>query len=121
MKPTKNSTRPSLITTYKPFIIPHLDYGDIICDKAHNTSFHENSEKIQYNRIHNRNFQRENFPRIRIKVSRKKTMVSKTLAFCKIFNKQSPIYLLNIIPVSSRSSFTRYVENVPFLKKILLL
>ena len=40
----------------------------------------------------------------------------KLLLFCKIFNKQSPIYLLNIIPVSSRSSFTRYVENVPFLK-----
>ena len=24
--------RQSLITTYKYFVLPHLDYGDIICD-----------------------------------------------------------------------------------------
>ena len=34
----------------------------------------------------------------------------------KIFNKQSPTYLLNVIPVSSRSYFTRYAENVPSFK-----
>ena len=28
---------------------PHLDYGDIIYDKAYNSSFHQNLEKIQYN------------------------------------------------------------------------
>ena len=27
--------RPSLVTIYKEFIIPHLDYGDIIYDKAY--------------------------------------------------------------------------------------
>ena len=36
--------------------------------------------------------------------------------FYEIFNKQSPTYLLNIIPVFSRSCFTRYVENVPSFK-----
>ena len=40
----------------------------------------------------------------------------KNCYFCKIFNKQSPAYLLNIIPVSSRSYCTRYVENVPSFK-----
>ena len=35
--------------------------------------------------------------------------------FYKIFDKNSSTYLLNIIIVSSRSYFTRYVENVsPF-------
>ena len=34
----------------------------------------------------------------------------------KIFNIQSPTYLLNVIPVSSRSYFTRYAENVPSFK-----
>ena len=33
-------TRPPLLTTYKSFIRPHLDYGDIIYDKAYNSSFH---------------------------------------------------------------------------------
>ena len=30
----------SLITIFKSFIRPHLDYGDIIYDRAYNTSFH---------------------------------------------------------------------------------
>ena len=42
-------TRPSLLTIYKSFIRPHLDYGDIMYDKAYNTSFRQNLEKIQYN------------------------------------------------------------------------
>ena len=30
--------RNSLLTIYKSFIRPHLDYGDIICDQSYNTS-----------------------------------------------------------------------------------
>ena len=41
--------RQSLITIYKTFIKPHLDYGDIIYDRAYNSSFHQNIESIQYN------------------------------------------------------------------------
>ena len=41
--------RTSLITIFKSFIRPHLDYGDIIYDRAYNTSFHQNIESIQYN------------------------------------------------------------------------
>ena len=41
--------RTSLITVFKSFIRPHLDYGDIIYDRAYNTSFHQNIESIQYN------------------------------------------------------------------------
>ena len=28
--------------------MPHLDYGDILCDQTFNNSFHENLESIQY-------------------------------------------------------------------------
>ena len=41
--------RQSLITIYKSFIRPHLDYSDIIYDRAFNESFHKNLESIQYN------------------------------------------------------------------------
>ena len=34
-----NVSRYVLLTIYKSFIRPHLDYGDIICDKPHNESF----------------------------------------------------------------------------------
>ena len=33
--------RTALITLYKAFVRPHLDYGDIIYDQAHNASFHQ--------------------------------------------------------------------------------
>ena len=41
--------RPSLLTIYKSFISPHLDYGDIIYDLAYNVSFQQKVESIQYN------------------------------------------------------------------------
>ena len=32
--------RTALITLYKAFVCPHLDYDDIVYDQAHNASFH---------------------------------------------------------------------------------
>ena len=40
-------TRTPRLTIYKSFFRLHLDYGDIIYDKVHNTSIHQNLEKIQ--------------------------------------------------------------------------
>ena len=41
--------RSALFTIYKSFIRPHLDYGDIIYDKAFNESLHDKLELLQYN------------------------------------------------------------------------
>ena len=41
--------RTSLITIYKLFARPHLDYGDTIYDQTFNESFHQSIESIQYN------------------------------------------------------------------------
>ena len=41
--------RTFLITIYKSFVRPHLDYGDIIYDETFNESFHQRIESIQYN------------------------------------------------------------------------
>ena len=41
--------RTLLITIFKSFIRPHLDYGDKIYDRANSTSFHQNIEWMQYN------------------------------------------------------------------------
>ena len=38
--------RTSLITIFKSFIRPHLDYGDIIYDRGYNTLFHQNIESV---------------------------------------------------------------------------
>ena len=41
--------RSALLAIYKPFIRPHLNYGDIIYDKAFNEPFHAKLESLQYN------------------------------------------------------------------------
>ena len=43
--------RESLVTIYKSSIRLHLDYGDIICNRAYNSLFHQNIESFQYNAV----------------------------------------------------------------------
>ena len=43
--------RPPLITIYKSFIRPHVDYGDVIYNQVYNVSFHQKVESIQYNAL----------------------------------------------------------------------
>ena len=48
----KNSlilSRKSLLTIYKSFVIPNLDYADIIYDKPLNKSCKRKIEMVQYN------------------------------------------------------------------------
>ena len=40
--------RQALVTIYKAFIRPHLDYGDVLYDQAFNNSFLAEMESIQY-------------------------------------------------------------------------
>ena len=41
--------REPLLTIYKSFVRPHLDYGDVIHDQHYNNSFHQKLESMQYN------------------------------------------------------------------------
>ena len=43
-----NLPRNALLTIYKSFIRPHLDYGDILYDKPNNENFQNKLEKVQY-------------------------------------------------------------------------
>ena len=55
--------RKYLITVYKFFIRPHLDYGDIISDQDYNVSFLRKLESIQCNaakQVHHEGLQMEN-------------------------------------------------------------
>ena len=40
-------SRLPLLTIYKSFIRPYLDYGDTIYDQAHTASFHQKIESVQ--------------------------------------------------------------------------
>ena len=43
--------RNALLTIYKSFIRPHLDYGDIVFDQPTNDSFCKKLESAQYNAV----------------------------------------------------------------------
>ena len=43
-----NLTRKALLTIYKSFIRPHLDYGNILYDKPSNEKFQNKMEKVQH-------------------------------------------------------------------------
>ena len=43
-----NLPQSALLTIYKSFIRPHLEYGDILYDKPDNESFQNKIEKVQY-------------------------------------------------------------------------
>ena len=45
----KTLARRVLITMYKAFVRPNLDYRDIIYDETYNETFHQKLESIQYN------------------------------------------------------------------------
>ena len=40
--------RAALLTIYKSFLRPHLDYGDVIYDRAFHESFQNKLEPVQY-------------------------------------------------------------------------
>ena len=43
--------RAALLTIYKSFLRPHLDYGDVIYDRAFNESFQNKLDSIQYKAV----------------------------------------------------------------------
>ena len=43
--------RSSLLTIYKSFVRPHLDYGDVICDQPNNSSLSDKIESAQYDAV----------------------------------------------------------------------
>ena len=40
--------RKALLTIYKSFIRPHLDYGDVVSDQSNNESLYQTIESVQY-------------------------------------------------------------------------
>ena len=47
-KPQNLLPRTALITIYKVFVKPHLDYGDILYDQAFNLSVQQKLDSIRY-------------------------------------------------------------------------
>ena len=113
--------RISLITIFKSFIRPLLDYGDIIYDRAYNTSFHQNIESIQYNAALAitgavRGTSREKlYQELGFESLQHTRWYRKLCCLFKIIKNQSPSFLFQLVPSPSRY-FSQNSENIPRLR-----
>ena len=92
-----------LLTIYKSFIRPHLDYGDIIYDQAYTALFHQKIESVQYNSALaitgaiRRPFKEKIYDELGLEsLEEKRRWYRKLCCFYKIFRSQPPQYLFNI-------------------------
>ena len=113
--------RISLITIYKSFTRPHVDYGDIIYDQTFNKSFHEKIESIQYNAAITGairgTFSKKLYQELGLESLRSRRWLRKLCLFYKIYKNKSPSYLYNLIPdrmkfYSTRSSQIDNISNI---------
>ena len=80
----KTLPRQSLLTIYKAFLRPHLDYSDVIFDQSYNASLHQKLEHIQYNAALaitgaiRDTFKEKFFIELRFAIITKSTLVQKT-------------------------------------------
>ena len=114
--------RTSLITIFKSFIRPHLDYGDIIYDRAYNTLFHQNIESIQYNAALAitgavRGTSREKlYQELGFESLQQRRWYRKLCCLFKTINNQSPSFLFPLVPSPNTRYFARNSENIPQLR-----
>ena len=111
-----------LLTIYKSFIRPHLDYVEIIYDQAYTASFHQKIESVQYNSALAitgaiRGTSKEKlYDELVWKPLEKRSWYRKLYCFFKILKNQSSKYVFNIIPISVRPCNTRNANNIPQFK-----
>ena len=110
----KTLPRPPLLTIYKSFISPHLDYGDIIYDQACNVSFHQKIESIQYNAAlaitgaMRGTYREKLYHELSFESIVSRRWYRKLCCFYYVFKTQSPRYLFEVfIPTAKRSCITR--------------
>ena len=114
-----NLPRAPLITIYKSFVRPHLDYGDILYDQTFNNSFHERLESIQYNAALAitgavRGSSREKlYQELGFESLQQRRWYRKLCLFFKIIKNQSPKYLFELIPTARQAYMTRHKNSVP--------
>ena len=109
--------RQSLITIYKSFIRPHLDYGDTVYDRAFNESFHKNLQSIQYNAaiaitgaIRGTSSEKR-FQELGLESLKSRRWLRKLCLFYKVFHEKSPSHLFQLIPPNNNIYATRSSQS----------
>jgi len=97
--------RRSLLTIYKSFIRPHLDYGDIVYDRPGNATFVQKLESIQYNAClaitgcFRGTSQEKLYSELGLESLADRRFARRMTFFYGIINNLAPSYLRNYLPV----------------------
>ena len=111
--------RAALLTIYKSFLRPHLDYGDVIYDRAFNESFQNKLESVQYNAALAitgaiRGSSREKlYQELGLESLKSWWWYWKLCLFFKLKKNKHPSYLFDMIPKVLSTRTTRNHNNIP--------
>ena len=111
--------RAALLTIYKSFLRPHLDYGDVIYDRAFNESFQNKLESVQYNAALAiagaiRGSSREKlYQELGLESLKSRRWYRKLCLFFKLKKNKHPSYLFDMIPKVLSTWTTRNHNNIP--------
>ena len=114
--------RQAVVTIYKAFVRPHLDYSDVLYDQAFSNSFHAKMESIQYNAClaitgalwgtpGEKIYQELGLESLQLC-----RWYRKLCLFCKVFESEHSKYHFNLISVRSTPYATKTVGNIPLIK-----
>ena len=110
--------RKSLVTIYKAFLRPLIDYGDIIYDQPQNESFCEKLESVQYKAALAitgaiQGTSREKiYQELGLESLKNRRWYKRLCCMFKIMNEEAPKYLTNMIPKGQQTIVTRN-SNIP--------
>ena len=105
--------RKSLITIYKAFLRPLIDYGDIIYDQPHNESFCEKIESVQYKAALAitgaiQGTSRDKiYQELGLESLKSRRWYKRLTCMFKIMRNEAPNYLINLIPKCEHTIKTR--------------
>ena len=114
--------RKPLLSIYKTFLRPYLDYCDVIYDKPHNERFTDILESFQYNVAPaitgaiKGTSKEKLYNEFGLEYLKDRRWIRRLCLVHKIYNLKSPKYLYNLIPLVNRFYDTRNNTNVPSFK-----
>ena len=103
----------TLVTIYKSFIRPHLDYADVIFDKPSNATFSNRIQSVKYNAALAiagtiRGTSKEKlYQEIGFEAMKERRWFRRFCSFYKMLNNQTPGYLYSLRSPPNRHYNTR--------------
>ena len=94
----------SLLTIYKLFMRPHLDYGDVVYDQPSNNAFSNKLETVQYNAALAitgaiKGTSREKlYQELGLEYLQQRRCMRRLCLFSKVVSTKLPAYIYDIIP-----------------------